>query len=243
MSGSGLIAGGSLLFGRLLPRSLLMLVMRVFGKSAWGVLLLLCLLLPQHSSGVFLIAGEPFIRCLLPIGAGRFKNLVVLYGYQGSNTDAKRLALTEQLFDAALGELGVVARGQPCLIVFNVEPTKMPCLAKGISAGLWVDLEAAWALARGSQPAVTCKRTRDSAGGHRRDFRVGCNLAAAAVVSCGAQPQRWTASHLAVRTYFDVGRWACKVTQPVQFTPLWLAFWLLAVDKSRGSKSADVVRV
>ena len=51
--------------------------------------------------------------------------------------------MTEQLFDAALGEHGVVARRQPSLLVgdFNVEPTKIPCLAKGISAGLWVDLE------------------------------------------------------------------------------------------------------
>ena len=47
------------------------------------------------------------------------------------------------MFDAAFGELSVVARGQPCLLVgdFNVQPTKIPCLAKGISAGLWVDLE------------------------------------------------------------------------------------------------------
>ena len=47
------------------------------------------------------------IRCLLPLGGGRFLNLVVLYGYQ----DAEQLALTEQLFDAALAELAVVARG------------------------------------------------------------------------------------------------------------------------------------
>ena len=52
-------------------------------------------------------------------------HLVVLYGYQGADSDAEQLALTEQLFDAALGELSVVARGQPCLLVgdFNVEPT------------------------------------------------------------------------------------------------------------------------
>ena len=48
--------------------------------------------------------------------------------------DAEKLALTDQLLDAALGELGVAAREQPCLTVgdFNVEPTKIPCLAKGI---------------------------------------------------------------------------------------------------------------
>ena len=82
-----------------------------------------------------------------------------------------------------LGELAVVARGQPCLIVgdFNVEPTKIPCLAKGISAGLWVDLEEATALAAGLRPAVTCKKDWDSVGGHRRDFMVGCPLAVAAV--------------------------------------------------------------
>ena len=47
----------------------------------------------------------------------------MLYGYQGADSDAKQLALTEQLFDAASGELGVVARGQPCMLVgdFNVE--------------------------------------------------------------------------------------------------------------------------
>ena len=75
---------------------------------------------------------------------------MVLYGYQGADREAEKLALTDQLLDAVLGELGVVAREQPCLVVgdFSVEPTKIPCLAKGISAGLWVDFEEAWALAR-----------------------------------------------------------------------------------------------
>ena len=84
------------------------------------------------------------VRCVLPLGAGRVMHLVVLYGYQVADRDSERLALTDQLLDAALGELGVVAREQPCLFVgdFNVEPTKIPCLAKGIMAGLWVDLEA-----------------------------------------------------------------------------------------------------
>ena len=46
------------------------------------------------------------VRCMLPLGSGRFMHLVVLYGYQGVDTDAEQVALTEQLFDAALGELG-----------------------------------------------------------------------------------------------------------------------------------------
>ena len=144
------------------------------------------------------------VRCLLPLGAGRFMHLVVLCGYQGADSDAEQLALTEQLFDAVQGELGLVARDQPCLIVGDLF---LPCLAKGISAGLWVDLESAWALACGRQPAVTCKRTWGSAGGHRWDFMVGYTLAAAAVTSCTVETDRWIAPHLAVRTNFECARW------------------------------------
>ena len=77
------------------------------------------------------------VRCLLPLGAGRFMHLVVLYGYQGADTDAEQLALTEKLFDAALGELSVVARGQPSVLVgdFNVEPTKILAWRKGFRLG------------------------------------------------------------------------------------------------------------
>ena len=84
-------------------------------------------------------------------------HLVVLYGYHGADSSAERLQLTNQLFEDSMGDLAVVARGQPCLIVgdFNVGPTKISCLAKGISAGLWVDLEVSWALATGRQPAST----------------------------------------------------------------------------------------
>ena len=49
------------------------------------------------------------VRCLLPLGFGRFMHLVVLNGYQGADADAEQLALTEQLFDAALGELSAGA--------------------------------------------------------------------------------------------------------------------------------------
>ena len=167
------------------------------------------------------------------------------YGYQGADADTEQLALTEQLFDAVLGELNVVARGQPCLLVgdFNVEPTKIPCLAKRILAGLWVDFEEAWALAAGLQPAPTCKRGWTAAGGHRRDFILGCPLAAAALLLRKFQPDRWIAPHLAVRALFDCGRWESWVTQPVQCTPLWPASWLPAVDKGRRTKSAEVQRV
>ena len=42
------------------------------------------------------------VRCLLPLGAGRFMHLFVLYGYQGADADTEQLALTEQLFDGPL---------------------------------------------------------------------------------------------------------------------------------------------
>ena len=44
------------------------------------------------------------VRCMLPLGAGRFMHLVVLYGYQEADSDSEQRALTDQLFDAALGE-------------------------------------------------------------------------------------------------------------------------------------------
>ena len=75
---------------------------------------------------------------------------------------------------------------------------RISCLAKGISAGLWVDLEEAWALAAGLRPAPTCKRDWGATRGHRRDFMVGCP----AVLSCRARPDGWVAPHLAVRTLF-----------------------------------------
>ena len=185
------------------------------------------------------------IRCMQPPRAGGFMHLVVLYGYQGADTDAEQLALAEQLFDATLCEVVVVAWRQPCQIVgdFNVEPTKILCLAKGISAALWVDLERAWALASGRQPAVTCKRTWDSTGGRRTDFMVGCTLAAAAVTSCAVVPDRWIGPHLAVRTHFECTRWTWRVTQSVHRAPLWPASWLRALDKIGVPKSADLQRV
>ena len=185
------------------------------------------------------------LRCMLPVASGRFLHLVVLYGYQGADGDAERLSLTDQLFDAALGELRVVALDQPCLIVgdFNVEPTKIPCLSKGISAGLWVDLESSWAFASGMPPAATCKRAWGASGGHRRDFMVGCPLVAAAVSSCSVQQDRWIVPHHAVGASSLYSSWTSQVSQPVRRTPLWPASWLPAIDKTRGSKSVEVQRV
>ena len=186
------------------------------------------------------------VRCMLPLGSGRLMHLLVLYGYQGTDVDAEQLALTEQLFDAAVGELSVVARGQPSLIVgdFNVEFTKIPCLSKGISAGLWVDIgrvRGLWLLV--CNLSSTCKRDWSATAGLRRDFMVGCPLAVAAVLSCKVQADWWLLLILRFGLSLTAAGGSGRVTQPVQRTPLWPASWLPSVDKSRGSKSVEVQRV
>ena len=72
---------------------------------------------------------------------------------------------------------------------------------------------------------------------------VGCPRAAAPVSWCMVQEDRWILPHLAVRTHFEYSRWMSWVSQPVQRTPLWPASWLPVLEKSRGSKSAEVQRV
>ena len=49
--------------------------------------------------------------------------------------------------------------------------------------------------------------------------------------------------HHAVRASFLYSSWTGQVSQPVRRTPLWLASWLPAIDKTRGSKSVEVQRV
>ena len=152
-------------------------------------------------------------------------HLVVAYGFQGAGDDAEKLRLTDQLFDAALCELALVGRGQLCVTAgdFNVESTKIPCLLKLISAGLWVDLQGAWARAAGVEPDVTCKRDWACRGGTRRDFIVGCPLTAAALGGCWVDCRRWIQPHLSVSASFVACRWSAKVVQPVRFSPLWPA--------------------
>ena len=175
----------------------------------------LCLPLRLRNLSVFFACGRA-VRCMLPLGCSRFLHLVVLYGYQGANADAEQLALT--LLPLGSREW---LHGD-----FNVEPTEIPGLAKEISAGLWVDLHAAWACASGRLPSVTCKHTWNSAGRSRRDFMVGCPRAAAAVTGCMVQEDGWIVPHLTVRAHFQYSRCVSRFSQPVQRSPLWPASWL-----------------
>ena len=81
------------------------------------------------------------------------------YGYQGTEEDAEKLQLTDRLLQAVLAEAQVVCIGQPMLIAgdLNADPAVIPCLAKGISAGRYVDLALAFSLGAGVIPDVTCR--------------------------------------------------------------------------------------
>ena len=88
------------------------------------------------------------MRVTLPTGNGRVVHLFVIYGYQGAEEDSDKLQLTDKLLQAVLVEAQVVCIGQPVLIAgdLNADPTAIPCLAKGISAGNFVDLALAYSL-------------------------------------------------------------------------------------------------
>ena len=62
-------------------------------------------------------------------------------------------------------------------------PKSLACL-KGIMAGFWIDVQGSWARAVGVDTAITCKRDWACTVGTRRDFLVGCPLAATALEKC-----------------------------------------------------------
>ena len=82
------------------------------------------------------------LRTTLPTGKGGVIHLFVVFGYQGAEEDADQLLLTDKLLPAVLAEAQVVCIGQPMLTAGDLiaDPAVVPCLAKGISAGRYVDL-------------------------------------------------------------------------------------------------------
>ena len=98
------------------------------------------------------------LRTTLPTAQGGVVHLFVVFGYQGAEEDAEKLRLTDRLLQAVLTEAQVVCVGQPMLIAgdLNADPAVIPCLAKGISAGRYVDLALAHSLGAGLTPDITC---------------------------------------------------------------------------------------
>ena len=103
------------------------------------------------------------LRTTLPTSRGGVVHLFVVYGYQGAEEDAEKLRLTDCLLQAVLVEAQIVCIGQPMLIAgdLNADPAVIPCLAKGISAGRYVDLALAYSLGAGVAPDVTCRFSRE----------------------------------------------------------------------------------
>ena len=163
---------------------------------------------------------------------------------RGADRDAERLALTDQLLDAALGELGVVAREQPCLLVgdFNVEPPRFLAWQKEswlVSGLIWKNL-GLWLLE--GVLGLPVSRIWDLPSA-LVVILWWVALVAAAISGCEVLVDRWVVPHFAVRTCFDYSRWLARVSLPHQRSPLWPASWLPVLDNSRGSKAAEIQRV
>ena len=127
----------------------------------------------------FFFGWVGFYEPLFLLRQGGVVHLFVVYGYQGAEDDAEKLKLTDHLLQAVLAEAQVVCVGQPMLIAgdLNADPAVIPCLAKGISAGRYVDLALAHSLGAGLAPDNTCIFNRDDGSGSRRDFFLGCPAA------------------------------------------------------------------
>ena len=103
------------------------------------------------------------LRTTLPTGKGGVVHLFVVYGFQGAEEDPDQLLLADKLLQAVLAEAQVVCIGQPLLIAgdLNADPAVIPCLAKDISAGRYVDLAFAYSLGAGLTHDVTRRFNRE----------------------------------------------------------------------------------
>ena len=139
-------------FGHLLVRIRLLVVMLGLGLSALGAG---PLALPTIATAGVLQAGESS-SCHSPCCA-------------------EKLQLTDKLLQAVLAEARVVCTGQPVLIAgdLNADLSVIPCLAKAVSEGRFVDLALAYSLGEEMRPATSCKFKLDECSGTRRGFYLG----------------------------------------------------------------------
>ena len=149
---------------------LVMLVLVLFFFSLGGAPLTLPSFVTPQFQEVFRL-GRALITTL-PTAHEGVVHLFVVYGYQGAEEAAEKLQLTDRLLQAVLAEAQVVCSGQPMLIAgdLNTDPAVIPCLAKGISSGRYVDLALAYSQGAGLAPDVTCRFSLEDGTGSRRDF-------------------------------------------------------------------------
>ena len=150
------------------------------------------------------------LRTTLPTAHGGVVHLFVLCGYQGAEEDAQKLQLTDPAF--------------------------IPCLAKGISAGRYVDLALAYSLGAGIAPDASCRFSREEGAGSRWDFFVGCPGVLAASQACYVT-DRWFTPPFSVIARFRIDAWMADVACPIACQPIWPACWLDIPDKSSSSSS------
>ena len=142
-------------------------------------------------------------------------HLFEVCGYEGVGEDADQLGLTGKLLQAVLAEAQVVCISRPLLITgdLNGDPAFIPCLAKGISAGKFVDLALAYSLGAGRKPDATCWSRREDCVGSRTDFIVGCPNALAASTACFVT-DGWFTLHFSVFASFSIDGWSADTACP-----------------------------
>ena len=107
----------------------------------------------------------------------------------------------------------------------NADPAVIPCLAKAISEGRFVDLALAFSLGEGKRPAATCKFKLDGCSGARGDFILGCPYVAAASTACMVT-DRWFPPHFSLFASLGINGWSAEVSCPVVSQSLWPACWI-----------------
>ena len=108
---------------------------------------------------------------ILPSTNGGIAHLFVVYGYQGSEVDLHKPALTKKLLEAVFGDAGGCGTGQPVVDSgdFNAGPLVTSVMAKALACGLFVDLEAAYSKGCRESPSPTFRFDLDWAPGTRRE--------------------------------------------------------------------------
>ena len=126
----------------------------------------------------------------------------------------------------------------PLLVDLNADPAIIPCLAKGISAGRYVDLALEYSRGAVLSPDATCRLSREDGTGSRRDF-VGCPNALAASDACFVT-DRWFTPHFSVIARCCIDAWMADIACPVVCQPVWPACWLDIPDRSSSSSTRVV---
>ena len=177
----------------------------------------------------------------LPTGKGGVVHCFVVYGFRGR----KRMLINFFLLISFFRLFSLKHRwfrlGQPMIVAgdLNADPAVFPCLAKGISAGRFVDLALAYFRGAGLTPDVTCRFSREDGTGSRRDFFVGCPNDLAASDACFVT-DRWFTPHFSVVARFCIDAWIANVACPVVCQLDWPACWLDTPDESSSSATRVV---